>query len=902
MAPSRATMAQTPPATRLAVVVVFLLAAPWWGSGCAAAGVGPAGYRVVSAAGSRGQLSARLGLAGQTAPELGPDVQTLSLTASLETDSRLHVRITDADHPRWEVPRDIIPREAPRDVFLDAAASPRSRVLSAATSDLTFTIHAAPFRFTVSRRSTGDVLFDTSAALVFKDRYLELTTALPAGRSSLYGLGEHTKRTFRLRPGETFTMWNSDIPAGNPDVNLYGSHPFYLDVRSPAGAAHGVLLLNSNGMDVEYGGSYLTYRVIGGVLDFYFFAGPSPLAVVDQYTQLVGRPVPMPYWSFGFHQCRYGYKNLADLEGVVTGYAKARIPLEVMWTDIDYMDAFKDFTLDPVNFPAGPMRRFVDRLHRNGQKYVVIIDPESFLIWVHGDDDDDDDAGISVNATYGTFIRGMQQGVFLKRNGTNYLGNVWPGDVYFPDFFNPRAAEFWAREIALFRRTLSVDGLWIDMNEISNFVDPPPLNELDDPPYRINNAGTRRPINNKTVPASAVHYGGVREYDAHNLFGFLEARATHAALLRDTGRRPFVLSRSTFVGSGRYTAHWTGDNLATWDDLHYSINTMLSFGLFGIPMVGADICGFGGNTTEELCSRWIQLGAFYPFARDHSAIGTVRRELYLWESVARSARKALGLRYRMLPYLYTLMYEAHATGAPIARPLFFSYPSDVATYAVDRQFLLGRGVLVSPVLEPGANAVVAYFPTGRWFSLYDYSLAVATATGKWVTLPAPADTVNVHVAGGNILPLQRPALTTSRARQSVFHLVVALGEDGSAAGELFLDDGESPEMGGARGQWSLVRFSCATGRDGVTVRSHVVHDSYGPSRTLVIAKVVFLGLPAPAPAPARELAVYVNGVRTAGNSTGRDHGYRRSGAFGVAHVAGLSLAIGEEFELRVAMS
>jgi alpha-glucosidase len=210
------------------------------------------------------------------------------------------VRITDADHPRWEVPEDIIPRPAPENVYLDGATSlpPRSLVLSTASSDLVFTMHPSPFRFTVSRRSTGDVLFDTSPNFIFKDRYLELTSALPADRASLYGLGEQTKSTFRLRHNDIFTLWNADTAASHFDLNLYGSHPFYMDVRPP-GTAHGVLLLNSNGMDVIYGGSYVTYKVIGGVLDFYFFAGPSPLAVVDQYTQLVGRPAPMPYWSFG---------------------------------------------------------------------------------------------------------------------------------------------------------------------------------------------------------------------------------------------------------------------------------------------------------------------------------------------------------------------------------------------------------------------------------------------------------------------------------------------------------------------------------------------------------------------------------------------------------------------------
>ncbi|KAL0407564.1 UNVERIFIED_CONTAM: Alpha-glucosidase [Sesamum latifolium] len=544
-------------------------------------------------------------------------------------------------------------------------------------------------------------------------------------------------------------------------------------------------------MDIVYTGDRITYKVIGGVVDFFIFAGPSPKMVMDQYTQLIGRPAPMPYWSF-----------------VVSRYAEAGIPLEVIWTDIDYMDGFKDFTLDPINFPVDKMKSFVDLLHQNGQKYVLILDP-----------------------------------------------------VHIPTFrmqYLPQSSPF--------------DGLWLDMNEISNFITSSPSagSTLDDPPYRINNSGAQIPISTRTAPATSLHFGNITEYNAHNLYGLLESKVTNQALLKLT---------------------------ATWDDLAYSIPSILSFGLFGIPMVGADICGFSRNTTEELCRRWIQLGAFYPFSRDHSARDTIRQELYLWDSVASATKKALGLLYQLLPYLYMLMYEAHMRGTPIARPLFFSFPQDTNTYDINSQFLLGKGVLVSPVLKQGALSVDAYFPAGNWFSLFNYSNSLSVKSGKYITLDAPSDHINVHVREGNILAMQGQALTTQAARKTPFKLLVVLSSNENSTGEVFLDDGDEIEMGKEGGRWSLVQYNGNISGSTVMLESKVVNGEYALSREWMIEDATILGLSNSVVVKSYEVLIK-SGGNWIKSSMGRTT-LKISGQFSIVELSNMSIPIGEEFKLKL---
>nr|XP_055050692.1 lysosomal alpha-glucosidase isoform X1 [Misgurnus anguillicaudatus] len=712
-------------------------------------------------------------LTRSTPSYLPRDISTLQLDVIAESSGRLHLTIKDPSSARYEVPFVTSHPRGHRDT-----QNPLYEV----------EFQPDPFAFIVRRKSNGRVLLNTTVGpLLFADQYLQLSTCLAS--SLISGLGEHyTPITLDLN-WTSVSLWNRDM-APHRNANLYGSHPFFM-IQEGDGQAHGVFLLNSNAMEVvlqPY--PALTWLTIGGILDLYIFLGPSPQTVVQQYHEIIGFPAMPPYWSLGFHLCRWGYTSTNITRTVVQLMRQAQFPLDVQWNDLDYAEQRRVFTFDPQRF--GDLPQMVHEFHQLGLKYVLILDP-----------------GISSTSppgSYKPFDDGLKRGVFITNStGQILIGKVWPGPTAFPDFSNPTTMDWWMDCIRLFYYKVPVDGLWIDMNEPANFVQGSvngcPDTDLERPPYTPGVIGGQ--LNSGTLCMSARQYLS-SHYNLHNLYGLTEAIATHRALLKVKGTRPFVLSRSSFPGLGRFSGHWTGDVRSDWEQLRFSIPGVLLFGLYGVPLVGADVCGFGGDTTEELCVRWTQLGAFYPFMRNHNDRPNAPQEPYVFSQQAQDAmRTVLLLRYSLLPFLYTLFHHAHTSASTVARPLFLEFPADPNCQTIDRQFLWGSSLLISPVLEQGAVEVSAYLPSGTWYSLH--SGKAYNSEGQYIVFPASLDTINVHVREGSIIPLQAPALTTTESRKNPFILLVALSVVTWSKGDLFWDDGESLETF-ERGDYSYLYF------------------------------------------------------------------------------------------------
>ncbi|TVY59550.1 Glucosidase 2 subunit alpha [Lachnellula suecica] len=492
-----------------------------------------------------------------------------------------------------------------------------------------------------------------------------------------------------------------------------------------------------------------------GLIDVFVFLGPTPKDVTKAYGELTGYTQLPQEFAIAYHQCRWNYNSDEDVKDVDRKMSKHQIPYDVIWLDIEYTDEKKYFTWDPLTFtnPIG----MLEQLDKSDRKLVAIIDP-------HIKNTD--------NYPVVSELKSKDLAVHNK-DGNIYEGWCWPGSSHWIDCFNPAAIKWW---IGLFKYSAftSLPNLfiWNDMNEPSVFNGP-----------------------ETTMPKDNIHHDNWEHRDVHNLNGLTFVNATYQAMLeRKKGeiRRPFVLTRSFYAGSQRMGAMWTGDNQANWDHLAAGFPMIINNGISGFPFAGADVGGFFGNPEKDLLTRWYQAGAFYPFFRGHAHIDTRRREPYLaGEPYTGIITQALRLRYALLPAWYTAFHEASVNGTPILRPHYFVYPSDESAFAIDDQFFVGStGLLAKPVVTEGATSVDIYIPDSEVY--YDYFDFEKYQGQGHKTVQAPLEKIPLLMQGGHIIPRKdRPRRSSGLMKWDPYTLVVVLGNEGTASGKLYVDDGET---------------------------------------------------------------------------------------------------------------
>ena len=556
--------------------------------------------------------------------------------------------------------------------------------------------------------------------------------------TSLYGGGEVTGPL--LRNGKTIKLWNTDSGAYGVDngTRLYQSHPWMMGVRKD-GTAFGILfdttwkaVLSCTDNKIELRSEGVPFRVF--VID-----RESPQAVVRGLAELTGTTPMIPRWALGYHQCRFSYQPDSRVIEVADTFRYKRIPCDAIWMDIDYMDGYRIFTFSPEKFPNP---KSVNRdLHLRGFHSTWMIDP-----------------GAKVDPDYFVYKSGTENDIWVKTaKGENFHGDAWPGAAAFPDFTYPKAQKWWA---GLYKDFLAqgVDGVWNDVNE-------PQINDTP----------------NKTMPEDNIHRGGGdlpqgTHLQYHNVYGMLMVRSSREGMLSARpDKRPFILTRSNFLGGQRYAATWTGDNGSTWEHMKLSIPMSLTLGLSGQPISGADIGGFLFNANGDLFGNWIGFGAFYPFSRGHACAGTNNKEPWAFgPEVEKASRIAIERRYILLPYFYTLMHEAATDGMPIMRPAFFADPKDLSLRAEEQYFLVGDNLMVVPAFVEKAN-----YPKGIWREL---SLVDGDKTDKYQA--------NLKIRGGAIIPTGKVIQNTIEESLDPLTLIVCLDENGKAQGELYWDAGD----------------------------------------------------------------------------------------------------------------
>jgi alpha-glucosidase len=592
-----------------------------------------------------------------------------------------------------------------------------------------------------------------------KENKIALTLPLSA-KDIIYGLGEQMGGINKR--GRKYRSFNSDDPSHTEDKEaLYGSHNFFIlsgknkkgfFIDFPAEILWDMGFTNENLIKIE---------VQGADADIYVIDGTTEKEIVKDFRTIIGKSYMPPMWAFGFQQSRWSYPNKEQVNRIIKGYEDAGIPLDTVYLDIDYMDNFKDFTINENSFPD--FEEYVKELKNKGIRLIPIID-----------------AGIKCEEGFDVYEEGVKNNYFCKdSNGDDFKSAVWPGICCFPDYLKEETRN-WFGDKFKFLTDKGIEGFWIDMNEPALFYTKERLTEAVDFVKDYNGEDLdcwdffayrdkfSNLANNDDDYKNMYHLdGSVNHYNVHNLYGYMMTRGVGERLPKDT----LLFSRSSYIGSHRYGGIWTGDNTSWWNHILLNLRMMPSLNMCGYIYTGADCGGFNGNASRELVLRWMQLSAFTPLFRNHSSIGTRDQEAFAFENT-QDFKDVIEVRYRLIPYLYNLAKSCAETGEMMFKPLAFEFDDELSKEC-DDQLLVGDELMIAPIYEQNKTGRTVYLPEDMTF---------AKLSGNKVThkeklkqgfhyVNVALNEVPVFVRNGKSLPLCSPAKNVDSLNTEVTEVI-----------------------------------------------------------------------------------------------------------------------------------
>lgn len=601
----------------------------------------------------------------------------------------------------------------------------------------------------------------------------------------VYGLGEQIRGINKR--GWQYVSWNYDNPNHHEDTrSLYGAHNFII---IHGAVTFGAFFDYAGKMEFDIGytkRSVMQIHAASNNLTVYIITGESEKDIVKQFRKMVGRSYIPPFWAFGYGQSRWGYKTEEDIRTVAKQYQDAGIPLDSIYLDIDYMERYKDFTVDTERFPN--LKGLATDMKEQGIHLVPIID-----------------AGVKIEDGYDVYEEGVQNNYFCKNaEGGDFVGAVWPGRVHFPDFLQPKARDWFGKKYAVLTEQ-GIDGFWNDMNEPAIFYTEDRLADTcaEIEKLTAGNMGIQEYFAFTGMVAGLN--GNIGDYDkfyhnvdgkmvkhseVHNLYGMNMTRSAFEALQEiSPEKRTLFFSRSSYIGAHRYGGIWQGDNKSWWSHILQSMQQLPALNMAGFLFTGSDTGGFGCDTTEDLMIRWLQYSLFTPLFRNHSADGTREQELYQFSNVE-AAGKMIQIRYSLIPYLYSEFLKAALNDEMMFKPLAFDFPDDAMAEQVEDQLMLGNELMIAPIYKQNAQGRYVYLPEEmmlvRMHSSKDYTTEILPKGHHYVSVGL--DELVFFIRNQKAIPFAESAKNTAKTDYNTIQL---LGYEGSSY-ELYTDNGTSP--------------------------------------------------------------------------------------------------------------